>query len=129
MDKQLKILVVDDEAKILKLYVAALASAGFEALGASGGIEGLRIAEEKKPDLILLDFKMPDLDGIQVLEKLKANSNTKDIKVAFLSAFGDPSVIALGDVAAAKEIGAVTFIKKGLALDALIDQVKELLKQ
>lgn len=126
MDKKQLILIVDDEPKILSLYADTLADAGFEIISAGGGIEGLKLAEEKKPDLILLDFKMPDLDGMEVIERLKSNPNTKEIKVAFISAFGDSGVIS-SDIAAAKEVGALTFIRKGLSLDELVVKVKELL--
>lgn len=121
------ILLVDDEPKILKLYSETLQDAGFEALTALGGIDGLKIAQEKHPDLILLDVKMPDMDGIQAFMKLKEDPRTRDIKVVFLSAFGDPNVVET-DIVIAKELGAIDFIRKGMSLDELVERVRKYFK-
>ena len=121
------ILIVDDEPIILKLYSQTFKDAGFEVLTAANGTEGLKLAQEKHPDLILLDIKMPDLDGIQVFLKLKEDPKTTDIKVVFLSAFGDPNFIET-DVAIVKEVGATDFIRKGISLDELVERAKKYLK-
>jgi CheY-like chemotaxis protein len=91
---------------------------------ASSGPEGLKLIQEKRPDLILLDVKMPEMDGIDVFDKIKNNPDTKDIKIVFLSAFGDPNIIDL-DINAAKEIGAIDFIRKGISLNELVTKIKQ----
>jgi DNA-binding response OmpR family regulator len=89
MDKR-RILVIDDEKGFTHLVKATLEATGnFEVITASGGREGLRLSLEKKPDLILLDILMPDMDGFTVLKKLKEDSKTMEIPVIMLSARGD----------------------------------------
>lgn len=117
------ILIVDDEPQILKIYGDTLKDEGFEVIMASNGQECLKLAQEKIPNLILLDVKMPDMNGIQVFEKLKEDPRTKDLKVVFISAFGDPRSVEI-DADVAKQMGAIDFLKKGLSLDELIKRVK-----
>jgi CheY-like chemotaxis protein len=124
MDKKHIILLIDDEPQILKLYGDILKEEGFEVMMASSGPEGLKLIQEKRPDLILLDVKMPEMDGIDVFDKIKNNPDTKDIKIVFLSAFGDPNIIDL-DINAAKEIGAIDFIRKGISLNELVTKIKQ----
>ncbi len=123
MDKKTLILLTDDESEILDIYGSALTNAGFEVVTASNGIECLEVAAAKKPDLILLDLKMPVMDGSEVIMKLKLNPETKDIKVVFLTAFSDPMSVGV-DERAAKEAGAAGFIKKGLGLNEFVEKAK-----
>ncbi len=117
------ILLVDDEPEVVELYGKKLKMAGFQVITAVNGKEALAIAREKHPDLILLDFKMPEMNGIEVLIKLKESPETRDLKVVFLTAFSDPAVPEV-DIQAAKNIGAVDYIKKGLELDKLIEKIR-----
>ncbi len=85
---QKTILVVDDTTDILLVVGRRLQSWGYEALTADSGEEGLRIAEEKIPDLILLDIMMPRMKGRDVCARLKADPKTKHIPIIFLTALG-----------------------------------------
>ena len=76
-----KILIVDDDEISRYLVKGLLANRGYRLLEAHGGNEGLRLARESRPNLIVLDLSMPDLDGFEVLDTLKNNSDTKDIPV------------------------------------------------
>lgn len=127
MDKKSLILLVDDEQEILDLYGTALTNAGFEVITALNGQECIDKLKTIKPDLILLDLKMPVMDGIETLAKLKENTKTKDIKAVFLTAFSDPKFIGI-DEKFAKEAGAIDFIKKGIGLDELVEKIKKYLK-
>lgn len=80
------ILVIDDDTDILELLNISLASDGFNVLTANNGIEGLQAAKETLPDLILLDVMMPQMDGLEVIQKLKADSETRSIPVLWLTA-------------------------------------------
>lgn len=80
-----------------------------------------------KPDLILLDLKMPVMDGIETLTRLKENPETKDIRVVFLTAFSDPVFVGI-DQKLAKDAGAIDFIKKGIDLNEVVEKVKGYLK-
>lgn len=76
-----KILIVDDDEISRYLVRGLLANRGYRLLEAQGGNEGLRLARESRPNLIVLDLRMPDLDGYTVLDTLKNDSDTKDIPV------------------------------------------------
>ena len=80
------ILCVEDEPEMIDLMRLILGRRGFEVKGANGGIEGLKIIHENKPDLILLDLMMPDMDGWEVYQQLKADEKTKDIPVIVVTA-------------------------------------------
>ena len=115
------ILIVDDEKEILEPYSSALSSAGFRVLTASNGAEGVAVAKAKKPDLILMDLKMPILDGMDATMELKNDPATRDIRVVFLTAFGNP----ITDLGVAHSYQAIDFIKKGISLEELAQQVKK----
>ena len=80
------VLVIDDEADIRSVLEQTLAEAGFEVKTAAGGLEGLRLVEQAQPSVILLDLMMPDLDGFEVLNRLKASPTTATIPVIILTA-------------------------------------------
>lgn len=80
------ILVVDDDTDILALLEMSLTSDGFNVITASDGMEGLKRAKTDLPDLILLDVMMPYMDGLQVIEKLKSDSDTSSIPVLWITA-------------------------------------------
>ncbi len=121
------ILLIDDEQDILDLYGATLKNAGFETITATNGPDGLKLAKEKKPGLILLDFKMPEMDGVEVLERLRKDPDTKDLRVVFVSAFGDP-IISKTDSIVAQELTGVDFMRKGLGLEEFVTKVKSYLR-
>ena len=76
-----KILFVDDDQHIVQLYSAVFSKAGFNFSTASNGLEAIEKAGTEKPDLLLLDIMLPDLNGLEVLKKLKQNPQTADITV------------------------------------------------
>jgi len=78
-----KILIVDDLAENLRLLSEALAGRGYEVRGTKSGAMALMMVGQYQPDLILLDIKLPDLDGYQICQKLKANAITKEIPIIF----------------------------------------------
>jgi sigma-B regulation protein RsbU (phosphoserine phosphatase) len=80
-----KILVVDDNRMTLKMLEKILSKSGYAVLPASNGSDAVTIAKEKRPDLLLLDIALPDIDGIQVACSLKDDPRTESIPVIFLS--------------------------------------------
>ena len=87
MNANLKcILCVEDEPEMIDLVRLILGRRGFEIKGASGGVEGLKIIREEIPDLVLLDLMMPDMDGWEVYQQMKADEKTKDIPVIVVTA-------------------------------------------
>ena len=80
------ILCIEDEPEMIDLMRLILGRRGFAVKGAAGGIEGLRIIRAERPDLVLLDLMMPDMDGWEVYQKMKANDATKSIPVIVVTA-------------------------------------------
>jgi len=87
MSSNLKcILCVEDEPEMIDLMRLILGRRGFEVKGANGGVEGLKMIRESVPDLILLDLMMPDMDGWEVYQQLKADEKTRHIPVIVVTA-------------------------------------------
>jgi CheY-like chemotaxis protein len=83
----MKVLIIDDEDDIRRIARLSLSRIGhMDVIDAAGGAEGLRLAEEQRPDAILLDVMMPAMDGPATLAALRANPKTSDIPVLFLTA-------------------------------------------
>lgn len=88
------VLIVEDEAELAEILNAQLAEAGFEVFVARDGEEGLKMAEKKHPDLILLDIIMPKMDGMTMLEHLRKDSWGKSAKVILLTNLSDNEKVA-----------------------------------
>jgi two-component system response regulator VicR len=80
------ILCVEDEPEMIDLIRMILARKGFEVLGAAGGVEGLKLIQSEHPDLVLLDLMMPDMDGWEVYQQMKADEKTRSIPVIVVTA-------------------------------------------
>jgi len=107
MNTNISVLVIEDEKDVRKVLECRLKSDGFDVYSAADGPAGLKIADEKKPDVILLDWIMPKMNGLEVLSKLKQDERTKDIIVFMLSAKN-----MMDDVSAALANGADDYIPK-----------------
>jgi DNA-binding response OmpR family regulator len=118
-----KILIVDDERDIVKVLMIRLRSSGYEIATAFDGAQGVFMAHKEKPDLIILDIRMPAGDGFSVAEKLKSSSHTCDIPVIFLT--GSPEKDA---EERAMGLGARFYIKKPYDPEELLDAVKRALE-
>jgi DNA-binding response OmpR family regulator len=81
-----KIVCIEDELEMIELVKLILTRRGYQVTGASGGREGLEAIEKIQPDLVLLDLMMPDMDGWEVYQQMKANEKTKDIPVIVVTA-------------------------------------------
>ena len=87
MNAKLKcILCVEDEPEMIDLIRLILGRRGFEVKGANGGVEGLKMIQQEQPDLVLLDLMMPDMDGWEVYQQMKADEKTKSIPVIVVTA-------------------------------------------
>jgi two-component system response regulator VicR len=87
MNAKLKcILCVEDEPEMIDLIRLILGRRGFDVKGANGGVEGLKMIRQEKPDLILLDLMMPDMDGWEVYQQIKADEKTRGIPVIVVTA-------------------------------------------
>jgi two-component system response regulator VicR len=87
MNTNLKcILCIEDEPEMIDLIRLILGRRGFEVKGANGGVEGLQMIRQEMPDLVLLDLMMPDMDGWEVYQQMKADEKTKNIPVIVVTA-------------------------------------------
>ena len=116
MSTQPLVLVADDEPRITKLVSIALSEEGFRVVTASGGEDALRKAEEYRPDIVLLDIVMPDLDGIEVMRLLRER---RAVPVILLTAKG-----ATADKAKGLDLGADDYIVKPFSPRALVARVR-----
>lgn len=113
------ILIVDDIADNLRVLSNTLNEQGYKIRCAKNGVMALKAASKILPDLILLDIKMPDMDGYEVCQKLKTNPLTQDIPVIFLSALDD-----VLDKVKAFEVGGLDYITKPFQIEEVLVRVK-----
>jgi DNA-binding response OmpR family regulator len=116
-----KILVIDDDVAITELISMLLRTHGFEVIPTNVGAEGIRMAEEKTPDVILLDLMMPDTDGWQVCKAIRAFCN---IPILILSAINDPSIVA-----SVLDAGADDFLVKPVPSGVLVAHIRKMVRQ
>lgn len=118
--KVVRVAVVDDDPGIVKVIGVILRTNGFEVIDALNGSKAVTLVKEEKPDVVLLDIMMPDIDGFEVCRQLKADSSTRDIPVIFVSA-----KTGLEHVEKGEELGAAGYIIKPFAPAVLIAKIKE----
>ena len=116
-----KVLVVDDELEVRDLLVRFLTEQGYEAMVASNGEEAIELAEKENPQAILLDIKMPGIDGIETCKRLKANEKTRFIPVIMATALWDTYSDAI-------KAGAEDFVTKPFNLTELSHRVKSIIR-
>lgn len=118
------VLCIDDDQINLKTVRSVLLKRGYSVLTTSSANEGLRIAKESKPDMVILDVIMPEMNGREVCRQLKENPATKDIPVVFLTVKDSQD-----DVDAEKKIGAAAHLTKPIQSKVLIETVQDILPQ
>ncbi len=124
MEQKKKILIVDDERDIVKALMIRLQGAGYEVVTAFDGAQGVFMAHKEKPDLIILDIRMPAGDGFSVAQRLKRSIHTFTIPVIFLT--GSPEKNAAEKAMA---LGARFFVKKPYDPEELLDAIKRALEK
>ena len=123
MTQKKKILIVDDERDIVKALMIRLQTSGYEVVTAFDGAQGVFMAHKEKPDLIILDIRMPAGDGFSVAQRLRKSINTFQIPIIFLT--GSPEQ---NSEQRAQELGARFYIKKPYDPEELLDAVKRALE-
>ena len=119
-----KILIAEDERDIRDLITFTLRFAGYDVVAASNGEEAVGLAQQEKPDLILMDVRMPRMTGYEACAAMKEIPDLKDIPVIFLSAKGQESEIQAGLSA-----GAAEYLLKPFAPDQLTARIHSILSQ
>jgi DNA-binding response OmpR family regulator len=122
---QSRVLIIDDEADFRRLIEQILEKEGFLVLSAEDGQRGLKSAAQSHPDLILLDWNLPDKDGVQVCRALKADAATRDIPIIMLTVRGRETDVVVG-----LEVGAADYIsKRALRPRELVARVRSALRR
>lgn len=121
--KILKILVVEDDVFMVDLLVHELKKAGFEIIVANTGREGVQKYQESKPDLVLLDIILPDLNGLDALREIRRGKDGDKAKVVILSNLGTDV-----DKEQAKRLGALDYlVKANFSLEEILERIRAVL--
>jgi len=129
MDKKQTILLVDDEAAFREIFSLKLSAEGYNIETAEDGVKGVQKAKELKPDLILMDVKMPNMNGAEALAELMDDPETKNLKVVFLTSLGDFGEGGENqDRRFAVTSGATGYIRKTEDLKSVVLKVKSFLE-
>jgi len=123
MNRKLKVLVVDDEPDIVEILSYNLAKENFEVSKAYNGYEAVSFAIKNHPDLIIMDIRMPQMNGIEACRMIKKNENMKNIPILFLTADNDEYTSL-----SAVEAGGDHFVTKPIRPSILIGMIHELIK-
>jgi DNA-binding response OmpR family regulator len=118
------VVCVEDEPEMIDLIQLILNRKGFEVIGANGGVKGLETIRKVKPDLVLLDLMMPEVDGWQVYQQLKADETTQHIPVIVVTAKAQNIDKVLGLHIAKVD----DYISKPFSLQELVDRVDKVLR-
>ena len=122
-EKVRRIVCIEDEPEMINLIQLILERKGFEVIGADGGKSGLDTVRSEKPDLILLDLMMPDMDGWEVYQKLKADEVARDIPVIVVTAKAQSIDKVLGLHIAKVD----DYIPKPFSPQELLDSIQQVL--
>jgi two-component system alkaline phosphatase synthesis response regulator PhoP len=122
--QQHSVLIIDDDEAMAEVLSTRLASQGFRTLTANQGQLGLEIAKQKRPDLILLDLRLPDRDGFDVCAELDDSSETTGIPIIILSGMARPDVIRKSRAA-----GCRYYVRKPYDPNALLLLIQQALRE
>jgi len=118
-----KILIIDDEKRIIKVVTSRLEANGYEVISATDGIEGIEKAKSEKPDLVLLDIMMPGMTGYDIIDRLKEEDVTRFIPVIMVT--GQEKIEHVSKSMSGH--GAVDFIFKPFTADELLNKISDAL--
>ena len=124
MNNKPTILVVEDEEDLRDIIIYNLNREGYEAIGVESGEEGLNLAKDIKPDLVLLDLMLPGMNGMDVCRNVKQDSNTQDIPIIIVSAKGEEA-----DIVSGLELGADDYLTKPFSPRILLARVRAVLRR
>lgn len=123
MSNSTKILLVEDDKDLIEMYETKFKMEGFEIHKAVNGAEALELVQSVKPDIVMLDIVMPEVDGFQVLRSLKADPASKDLPVILLTNLGQE-----GDIQKGIDLGATDYlIKANFTPNEVVEKVRKAL--
>jgi two-component system cell cycle response regulator DivK len=116
------VLIVEDNALNMKLFSAMVGSQGYDVLEASDGRDGLDLARQQHPDLIIMDLQLPGMSGLDVTRSLKADAGTRDIAIIATTAYA-----LRGDEETIRASGCDSYMAKPIAVSDLLDLIEALI--
>lgn len=119
-----KILIVDDDKEIRDVTKKRLIQKNYEVMTASSGQEAITICKTNRPDFVLLDIAMPEMDGYSTCEKIKQNTKTKAIPILFVTG---KELLPEGIYKRCQDLGACGYISKPYTMKELLEKIKEIL--
>jgi CheY-like chemotaxis protein len=124
------LLVVDDDPEIRSILSVKLEKSGMRVILSENGQDAIDKARQERPNLIVMDVRMPVMSGTEAVSIIKSDPQLKGIKVVFLSNFGEEEEInSWLDQKYARDLGAMDYMKKTDDLDAIVKKIKELLSK
>ena len=124
LNKKYKILLIEDDADQILMYQTKFEKDGYEFISANNGTKGLELAKKEKPDIILLDIVMDEMDGIEVLKRIRTDKETSDLKVILLT-----NLVVKEKIDEGKKFGALDYIiKSQVEPSNLVKRVRKFLK-
>jgi len=119
-----KILLIEDDTMVVRMYQRKLEKDGFKVTLAFNGAEGIEALKKERPDIVLLDIMMPKVNGIETLKTIKANPAYKDLPVIMLTNLGDRPE----DVKNCKKLGATDYwVKANMPIKKITEGIKKIL--
>ena len=126
-EKQTKVLIVEDDVTMREIVVHKLSTAGFDVLEAADGKQALEVWQTGKPDIVLLDLMLPEMDGFQILENIRKN---KDPQVANAAVIVLSNLFSKEDIQRAKTLAIDDFMVKAYyTTEEILTRVKDALKK
>ena len=123
-DDKKNILIIEDEAHVRQMVARLLVKHDYDVREAVDGLDGLRVLEDYRPDLIIVDVMMPNLDGLTFTKALKNRRETRAIPVIFLTAKSDPHTMIEGI-----NVGAKFYVTKPFQIDDVLGKVRRVLEE
>jgi PleD family two-component response regulator len=124
MAERLCLLVIEDERDTADMLIAYFEAQGYEVMSAAWGQDGVRIAQERAPDLVLLDIRLPDIDGYEVCRQLRSNRRTESVPIIFLTEKRERI-----DKLSGLDLGAVDYVTKPFDIQELRLRVRNVLRR
>ncbi|MGD0784786.1 MAG: response regulator [Sedimentisphaerales bacterium] len=118
-----KILVVEDNEKNMYLMVFLLSKAGYQVIQAKTGEEGVRLAQKEKPDIIIMDVMLPDIDGLEVTRKIRESKENDKVPIVAVTSFA-----MAGDKEKVLAAGCTGYIEKPINVETLLGEIEKYLK-
>ncbi|OGI62413.1 hypothetical protein A2818_02525 [Candidatus Nomurabacteria bacterium RIFCSPHIGHO2_01_FULL_40_12] len=124
-EKKIHILIVDDDSMLRRLFGGRLVTLGYDIIYASDGNEGRETARRLKPDLVIMDQRMPVMDGIEASSRMKTETETKDIPIILFT----NEDLSLETETKIKELGIDAYVPKSSDFSVLVEAIKNLLEK